>query len=481
MRRLFTICVLLLAPVEAAGHGVLRRSEPAEAARLAEAPRELRLEFNERVDLEFARVVLVGPEGEAVLLEDPRHDGDSTQLVLVRVPGLTLAGEYTVQWQITGADGHPVRGEFTFIIEPGASGLVAGPPAATAADPPDAARAQPASTTLTSFDAESPLYAAVRWLTFTSLVVLIGVASFVFLLLPRLKMDTAAQADGAAAAARSRAASAGLIACGALVVAVLLRLLAQSVALHDPESALSVERIWAILSRTTWGWGWGLQAAATLVAIAGLLLARKGIPAGWWVVGTAVVALSATPALSGHAAATSAAAVVADTVHVLAAGGWLGTLLIVLTVGLPVFARVASSRTAAMAAVLRAFSPLALMFAAVLALTGVYAAWLHLPDLGSLWSSAYGRTLLLKLAALSLVAIAGAYNWRRAKPALERGGDMAPLTRSAGAELAVGAVVLAVTAVLVATPPPDPDRGARAASSERGAGAAYAEDSPATP
>lgn len=134
-----------------------------------------------------------------------------------------------------------------------------------------------------------------------------------------------------------------------------------------------------------------------------------------------------------------------DSLHVLAAGGWLGTLLLVLVVGLPVLAGATEPRTAA-ASLLSAFSPLALGFAAVLTLTGIYAAWLHLPDLPALWSSAYGRTLLLKLAALSAVFATGAYNWLRARPALEKSGDVQPLKRSAGTELAMGVLVLAVTA-----------------------------------
>lgn len=83
IRRLLLIAVLLLLPVEALGHGVLRRSVPEEGARLTEAPRELRLGFNERIDLEFARIVLVGPEGESVRLDTPGHDEDSTHVVLV--------------------------------------------------------------------------------------------------------------------------------------------------------------------------------------------------------------------------------------------------------------------------------------------------------------------------------------------------------------------------------------------------------------
>ena len=101
---------------------------------------------------------------------------------------------------------------------------------------------------------------------------------------------------------------------------------------------------------------------------------------------------------------------------------------------------------------MNAFSPTALAFAGVTATTGVFAAWLHLERVSALWETAYGRTLLIKLAVLSIVAATGAYNWLRVRPAL---GDLEGATRvrrSAMVELGVGLLVLAVTAVLVAMP-----------------------------
>lgn len=55
---------------------------------------------------------------------------------------------------------------------------------------------------------------------------------------------------------------------------------------------------------------------------------------------------------------------------------------------------------------------------------------------------------------LSLVSGTGAYNWLRVKPTLGSEENARRLGRSAILELAVGAAVIAVTAVLVATPPP---------------------------
>ena len=99
-----------------------------------------------------------------------------------------------------------------------------------------------------------------------------------------------------------------------------------------------------------------------------------------------------------------------------------------------------------------AFSPTALVFAGLAASTGVFSAWLHLGTIPALWQTTYGQTLLVKLGILSVVVATGAYNWLRVKPALGNVEGAVRIRRSATIELAVGVLVLVVTAVLVATP-----------------------------
>jgi putative copper export protein len=95
-----------------------------------------------------------------------------------------------------------------------------------------------------------------------------------------------------------------------------------------------------------------------------------------------------------------------------------------------------------------AFSPVALLGGGILAATGVVTAVLYLEAVRDLWQTAYGLTLLLKILLVGGVAGVGAYNWRKVKPTLGEGPNR--LRRSAGLELVLAGVVLAVTAVLVA-------------------------------
>jgi putative copper resistance protein D len=87
-------------------------------------------------------------------------------------------------------------------------------------------------------------------------------------------------------------------------------------------------------------------------------------------------------------------------------------------------------------------------------LSGVASAWLRLGALSALWASSYGQVLLVKLAALVGVGLAGLYNWRRMRPALGTGVVSRRFVSSATLELALGLAVVIVTAVLVATPTP---------------------------
>ena len=75
-----------------------------------------------------------------------------------------------------------------------------------------------------------------------------------------------------------------------------------------------------------------------------------------------------------------------------------------------------------------------------------------------MWKSTYGQTLLLKLALLSMVVFTGAYNWLCVKPTLGTDKSIVRIRRTAGLELTLGAVVIVLTAVLVATPTPTDTR-----------------------
>lgn len=466
----FLLAAFLAVTPAAHAHGTLRNSTPAAGAHLSAAPRELHLTFTEAVELTLARVELTGPDGKMVRLGVLTSVQDSAQVVAARIIDGLVAGGYTVKWQIAGKDGHPVRGRFTFTIAPGATGLgvsgeqparVGGEPGAGVTAPGQVAPPQehhdPVAMpqTGTAFDAESPLYVIVRWLMFGGILIVVGAVAFHSFVLGFLRRKQSPDSPMLASAS-ARAAVIGWWAAASLGILALVRLFVQSYALHGREQVLSTSLLASLLGRTVWGWGWLLQIVAIAVALLAFRTSKRRSVPDWRMAALAALLLALTPALSGHAVAVprfAVLAVIADTAHVIGASGWLGSLLLVFAAGIPAaFHLPVEERGSAVAQLVNAFSPTALVFAAIAATTGVFAAWLHIGTISGLWQSEYGRTLLLKVGVLSIVALTGAYNWLRVKPTLGGSLGAARIRRSARAELAVAVVVLLITAVLVATP-----------------------------
>lgn len=464
---LLALVLLGVAPAPARAHGSLKSATPAADSTLTVIPRELRLLFTEAPALAFSRLELLSASGAPVALSPVRTAADSRRALVADIRSTLTAGTYTVVWQIAGDDGHPVRGRYTFTVAAGAQSAAqtrpdtSSPSAAAQPDAQSAAQSQahhdPASMPEgANFGVESPGYVAIRALLYLGLLMAIGAVAFHGAVLRLLQRRRGA--DGALlASARHGAARIGLLGTVLVFIAALLRLGAQSYAMHPPGVTFDSTLVRAMLTETVWGRGWLLQVVGVLVAATGFRSAVRGT-GGWALAGLGILALAVTPALSGHAAATperAGLAIIADTLHVIGAGGWLGSLLVVLAAGLPVAMRLPDDeRGGAVADLFNAFSPTALLFAGLVASTGVYAAWLHMNALSALWQSGYGRTLLLKLAVLSVVAGTGAFNWRRVKPTLGTSTGTARIAISARTELLVSAVVLIITAALVATPTP---------------------------
>lgn len=120
--RLFTrsfalVAALTLAvPLSAASaHPRLLRSTPVADSRTPTAPRHVTLTFNESLDIALTRVTL--HHGEKTLrLDSLRLVADDDKSVTATISGTLAPGRYTVRWQVTGDDGHPVRGSFEFEV-----------------------------------------------------------------------------------------------------------------------------------------------------------------------------------------------------------------------------------------------------------------------------------------------------------------------------------------------------------------------------
>lgn len=304
------------------------------------------------------------------------------------------------------------------------------------------------------FGVESPAYVGVRAALSIVTVGLLGALSLRLIVMRRYV--------GPDAAALRRAVDAKLPtlvdAFGiAAVAATFARLAAQHAAVFGSEVAPSATTLSALLFRAGWGRAWWI-ALASAVAITWIAPRLRESAAAWAAASAAIITFALTQPLAGHPAAAVRpfVAVLTQLVHIIGAGAWIGGLAMLTAVAIPAARTVAdpTDGDARIAGLVRAFSPTALVAAALLGLTGVIAARSNLGGVAELWRSDYGRILLLKLALLSAVAATGAYNWRRVLPSLGSPSSSAALRRSSLVELATATAVLIVTAVLVATPMP---------------------------
>jgi putative copper export protein len=156
--------------------------------------------------------------------------------------------------------------------------------------------------------------------------------------------------------------------------------------------------------------------------------------------------------LSGHSAVDAGASwksELADWVHLCAACLWIGGLVQLALVVLPL------APTLRRRAFLR-FSTFATVLVALLLAAGIYLSILRLPHLRDLWSTGYGHVLLVKLGLVSLALAWGGVHRLLAVPQVARGGEglFPRLPRSVLGESFAGMAVLLAAAVLVDSKPP---------------------------
>ena len=455
LRRLIVAVIFLLVmPGIVFAHARLLRSTPSAGAWLRSSPPIIRLVFSEIPMAAVSRILLVAPNSETIPLGALRVDPVDHHAIIAIVPGPLDSGTYMVHWSTAASDGHPAVGSFTFTI-----GRALASSAEKIATPPVVAHRMPAKARdarindVVQVALGAPMWLA-RWVGFVALFLLIGAVSFRNFVLGRIPAPQLESDEAFRHVATIGAATAGMIAAAVLVLTSVIKLYGEFVGMHDIAAR-------TILFATGWGWAWLAQMTACALAVIVFGMAHRAGNNHWkWMLAAiCAVVLGVTPALTGHAIGSDEArfAVPLDVIHVLAGSAWLGTLAIILIVGVGAAAKAPGdiSIGSRVASLVNAFSPLALICGGAVVSTGIATSLLHLEPISRLWTSAYGMTLIVKVALVSLLFSAGAWNWRRVKPNLGGPEGVKALRFSAKLELTVSLLVLAVTAFLVALPLPE--------------------------
>ena len=436
----------LALPQAAWAHAALLRTDPQASGTIPSSPRRVSLTFDEAVAPRFAVISVTNARGEQEATGSPQALPSAPDTIAVRVRHLP-EGWYLVYWRVISADGHPVRGAFTFAVGPNPG------PAPQFVIPS------------LSESAATPQLVATRWLAFLSMMIAVGLFS--------LRAVIARPAVGIAGAPLRALSVATAVALAAALVAIPVYVLVATAefaqrpfydlaatvpVLRDSNLGRSFTDLEVVLAL------FGIAAAALLWvddgrrrqrSVAALLaLAGACLAAG---------AAMAVPGFAGHAAQTSPAALslVLDWTHVTAAAVWLGGLVGLVILG---WRTPAGARVGVLGLVVPRFSRTGLICVLLVIASGVAASIIHLPTLSSMWGTSYGQAILVKVALLACALVAGGINYARTAPRLavarernDRGlGDSGArlLRHTVRAEVVLVAATVFAAMVLSSLPPP---------------------------
>lgn len=493
MPALFLLCVLLwwaCAEQRVAAHAVLERSIPLANTALEKSPERVDLWFSEEIDPAFSSARVVDSRSQAVA--GPGSVASGGRQITLSVPSLPQ-GLYTVTWRVLSVvDGHATSGVVLFGVGTAVANALAAEPRI------------------------DPGLVVIRWVGFLAAFLLAGVEFFrVAVLSPGLQklphQNRVALMSAVLPALRDVTVSAGVV----LLAALAAEIAALTVHLVDaslPE-VIGSGALWRLLWWTNPGWSALVRAGAAALLLlpptsrgrmfraagliwgilAGTLLAALGGPAAiashlpvlfltafvyglitigivllWpylsdsrpvsltWVPPATSAVLLAGFTVSAHAWANGPAAVAMDWLHLVALATWIGGLASLLVVARAVGV---SDRRQLLRALVPRFSSVAATGLAVVIVTGLYSARLHVPDFQALRTTVYGRTLLIKLALVAPLVALGAVNRFVIRPRLEdrektpQPGLQRRFQGLVGGEVGLAAAIVLAVAVLTALPP----------------------------
>ncbi len=407
----------LLAAAPASAHATVESSDPADGARLPQAPATVTVRFDEAVSLgSLSYLHVVDQQGSRVESGTVFHPGGDAVAIRVELRSGLGDGTYTASFRVISADSHPVAGVIRFVV--GNGPLVTGATAGVGG----------------ALDAVRAAFDAARWTSYAGFALLAGVW-LVLSVWHRGRDDRRAR----------RIIWGGW---AALVAGTVLEFLLQGpyVAGEGLGHMLDGSLLDATLHST---YGRAHSVRLVLLGLGALLLGRlfaaltrreSRLAELAWPLGPGV---ALTFAVTGHADTTDPRwlSVLFDTLHLSAMAAWLGGLVLLVAAVLP------RREPAETAAAVSAVSAVSLGAVAVLAGTGTYAAWRGIGSPDAVVGTTYGRLVVLKGV---LFAALIALGWLARRSIASRHTER--LRRGVLVEVVLGVAVLVATSVLVSQP-----------------------------
>jgi copper transport protein len=444
---LAALAAALALPGSAFAHAVLTGATPQATGTVNAAPAQVALTYSEPVEPRFAIISVTDAGGHQQVAGSPRRSpANANQIVvpLQRIP----QGWYLVYWRVISADGHPVRGAFTFAVGPSP-----GPP-------PQFAIPSLSET------AATPSLVAARWVAFLAIMAALGLFVFrTIIARPLVRLVPGASLRGVTIAL--------VVALGVALLAVpvylalataqfalrpvtdlaalipVMRASAFGRALLDLEIVLALFALAALVCVAVDRPARAVRSSAELLATGGALLAGAS--------------MMLVPGLSGHPSQTSPRGLYLslDWLHLTAGSIWIGGLIGLLVL----WWRVGRERrVAALGRVVPRFSRVAFGSVMLLLASGTVVSILRLPTLGSLWETTYGIAILVKVGLLAAAMALAGVNLARTRPRLVAAAARKDEALGAGAarllrrlvtgEVAIVVGIILAASVLSSVPPP---------------------------
>jgi len=441
---IFLLCLWLLVALRPAfAHGYIVRSTPPDRAVLTRPPNQVQIWFSEGIERRFSSIAVFDQTGQQVDNGDGRVDERNAAKLVVSLPSDLPPGAYLVKLRpVFISDGHAVSDTLVFWIGDG-SGQVAVEDATTAAN---------------------FLEALWRVLLTLALIVFLGtVATYALVLRP---------VWGTPLPLHLMRRSWGML-WGSLLLANVVNVLAllqvAATLFETNIAAVLRDELWNIaLAGTNFGDVWGYRAALLagmlFIQIIAVQQARNRPHSTYilWLVngGLALLALG-TLSMISHAAGLpfwGSLSVLVDYIHLAAVAFWVGGLVVLALLLRPMLEPLpVAERGRVLLALLKRFSPLALVAVSLIISTGIYSASRHLSTPSDIPNTTYGLTLLLKWGLmLPLFGLGAVHFWVLDPQRRARFSRAFPLPTSLRLEMLAALLVLIAAAWLPATPPPVP-------------------------
>lgn len=106
---------LLLALTGAGAHAHLEKAQPAAGSKNSEVG-EVRLAFSEAVEPKLSTIQIEDREDRKVVEPEAQPDPADGKVLVLHLFERLPPGSYRVRWSVVAADGHRMKGDYSFLV-----------------------------------------------------------------------------------------------------------------------------------------------------------------------------------------------------------------------------------------------------------------------------------------------------------------------------------------------------------------------------